>query len=319
MTATVNGTEVSSGRWSDAVHGFAGLIARASTDVQLRPGEVFGSGTVGTGCLLEVRDETLGRYLAPGDMVELEVERLGRLVHADRGPSMISIESMTPADWPVVRRIYQEGIATGDATLERDAPDWDHFDRSHRHDCRLVARLGSGDLVGWTALTAYSSRRVYSGVAWESVYVAENARGHGVGRALLASIIVASESVGLWTLLAGVLADNAAEPRPPCAGRVPPGRCPAGTGPGSDRPMARRRHPGAPERDRRGLMSRALALRPLSQRSSWMRIRFPAGSRTAQSRTPYGWSVGSWTISTSLACSRSKVSSRSAVARRMLA
>lgn len=80
MTASVNGTEVSSGRWSDAVHGFAGLIARASTDVHLRPGEVFGSGTVGTGCLLEVRDETLGRYLAPGDIVELEVERLGRLV-----------------------------------------------------------------------------------------------------------------------------------------------------------------------------------------------------------------------------------------------
>ena len=80
MTARVNGVEVSRGRWSDAVHGFAGLIARASADVHVRPGEVFGSGTVGTGCLLEVRDTTLGRYLAPGDVVELEVERLGRLV-----------------------------------------------------------------------------------------------------------------------------------------------------------------------------------------------------------------------------------------------
>ena len=50
------------------------------------------------------------------------------------------IEPMTPADWPSVRRIYAEGIATGDATLEREAPDWDHFDRSHRPDCRLVAR-----------------------------------------------------------------------------------------------------------------------------------------------------------------------------------
>jgi fumarylacetoacetate (FAA) hydrolase len=79
MTARVNGTEVSRGRWSDAVHGFAGLIARASADVQLRAGEVFGSGTVGTGCLLEVKDATLGRYLLPGDIVELEVERLGRL------------------------------------------------------------------------------------------------------------------------------------------------------------------------------------------------------------------------------------------------
>ena len=123
---------------------------------------------------------------------------------------MIAIEPMAVTDWAAVRRIYQEGIDTGDATLEREAPDWDHFDRSHRHDCRLVARLApGGDVVGWTALTAYSSRRVYRGVAWESVYVAEVARGQGVGRALLAAVIVASESVGLWTLLAGVLADNA--------------------------------------------------------------------------------------------------------------
>ena len=123
---------------------------------------------------------------------------------------MIRIEPMVDADWPAVRRIYQEGIATGDATLEREAPDWDHFDRSHRHDCRLVARLEpGGEVVGWTALTAYSSRRVYSGVSWESVYVAEVARGQGVGRALLSALIDASEAVGLWTLLAGVLADNA--------------------------------------------------------------------------------------------------------------
>ena len=57
--------------------------------------------------------------------------------------------------------------------------------------------------------------------------------------------------------------------------------------------------------------------RRTAQRSSWMRIRLPAGSRKAQSRTPYGCSVGSWTTSASLACSRSKVPSRSLVARRM--
>jgi fumarylacetoacetate (FAA) hydrolase len=79
MTAHVNGEEISRGRWSDAVHGFASLIARASADVHLRPGDLLGSGTVGTGCLLEVRDATLGRYLQPGDVVTLEVERLGVL------------------------------------------------------------------------------------------------------------------------------------------------------------------------------------------------------------------------------------------------
>ena len=79
MVARVNGAEISRGRWSDAVHGFEGLAARASADVHLRPGDLLGSGTVGTGCLLEVRDATLGRYLLPGDVVELEVERLGVL------------------------------------------------------------------------------------------------------------------------------------------------------------------------------------------------------------------------------------------------
>jgi L-amino acid N-acyltransferase YncA len=121
------------------------------------------------------------------------------------------IVPMKPADWQAVRRIYTEGIATGDATLERDAPDWDHFDRSHRPDCRLVAReTKSGDVLGWVALTAYSSRRVYSGVAWESVYVAADARGRGVGRALLETVIPASEAAGFWTLLAGVMAENTA-------------------------------------------------------------------------------------------------------------
>lgn len=124
---------------------------------------------------------------------------------------VIQIRAMTVDDWPDVRRIFVEGIATGDATLERDAPDWDHFDRSHRHDCRLVAVRGhAGPVVGWTALTAYSARRVYSGVAWESVYVAADARGQGVGRALLQAVIIAAEAAGFWTILAGVMAENRA-------------------------------------------------------------------------------------------------------------
>ena len=121
----------------------------------------------------------------------------------------ISIEPMTADDWPAVRRIYTEGIATGNATLEREAPDWGHFDRSHPTECRLVARSSTDGVVGWSALGGYSARTVYRGVAWESVYVAESARGHGVGRALLEALITASEEAGYWTLLAGVLAENA--------------------------------------------------------------------------------------------------------------
>lgn len=121
------------------------------------------------------------------------------------------IETMRHADWPEVRRIYVDGIATGNATLEREAPDWDHFDRSHKPDCRLVARWEpGGPVIGWSALTAYSARRTYSGVAWESVYVAAEARSQGVGRGLLEALVPASEAAGLWTLLAGVMPENAA-------------------------------------------------------------------------------------------------------------
>ncbi|MGH2408274.1 MAG: fumarylacetoacetate hydrolase family protein [Candidatus Limnocylindrales bacterium] len=79
MAATVNGTEISRGRWSDARFSFGEMLARASADVHLRPGDLFGSGTVGTGCLLEVKDQTLGRWLESGDTVVLAVERLGEL------------------------------------------------------------------------------------------------------------------------------------------------------------------------------------------------------------------------------------------------
>jgi fumarylacetoacetate (FAA) hydrolase len=79
MTASVNGEELSRGTWSSAHFSFGQMIERASADVRLRPGDLIGSGTVGTGCLLEIRDEKLGRYLRPGDVVTLGIERLGAL------------------------------------------------------------------------------------------------------------------------------------------------------------------------------------------------------------------------------------------------
>jgi L-amino acid N-acyltransferase YncA len=123
----------------------------------------------------------------------------------------VIVEPMTAGDWPEVRRIYTQGIATGDATLEREAPDWSHFDHSHPAECRLVARdAAGGPVLGWTALGHYSGRKVYSGVAWESVYVAEEARGTGVGSALLRALIIESEAAGYWTLFAGVMVENSA-------------------------------------------------------------------------------------------------------------
>lgn len=119
------------------------------------------------------------------------------------------LRPMSVHDWSAVRRIHAEGIATGDATLEREPPDWSHFDHSHPQECRFVACDGvDGGILGWTALGGYSSRKVYSGVAWESVYVSAEARGRGVGRALLEALITGSEVAGYWTLLAGVMAEN---------------------------------------------------------------------------------------------------------------
>jgi L-amino acid N-acyltransferase YncA len=120
----------------------------------------------------------------------------------------VTIEPMTADEWPDVRRIYEEGMTSGDATFETEPPDWPAFDAAHRPDCRLVARLARR-VVGWVALTPYSRRNAYRGVAWESVYVASDVRGRGIGTALLGAVIAASEQAGVWTLLAGVMAENA--------------------------------------------------------------------------------------------------------------
>ena len=121
----------------------------------------------------------------------------------------ITIGPMTDGDADAVIRIYAEGIATGVATFDTTAPDWRRWNATHRKECRLVARL-DGAVVGWTALSSWSGREVYAGVVWESVYVADVARGRGVGRALLGALLPAAEAAGIWTVMAGIQAENAA-------------------------------------------------------------------------------------------------------------
>jgi L-amino acid N-acyltransferase YncA len=121
----------------------------------------------------------------------------------------IAIAALTPADWDDVRRIYAEGIATGNATLETETPSREKWDRGHRADARFVARE-DGRIVGWAALSPVSERCVYEGVAEVSVYVAADARGRGVGRRLLDELIRSSEDAGVWTLQAGIFPENAA-------------------------------------------------------------------------------------------------------------
>jgi phosphinothricin acetyltransferase len=116
---------------------------------------------------------------------------------------------MTADDWPPVREIYGEGIATGNATFEKSPPDYDVWDGSHLRTCRLVARSGD-EVVGWAALSPVSGRCVYAGVAEVSVYVRERARGRGIGLTLLRALVEESEKAALWTLQAGIFPENTA-------------------------------------------------------------------------------------------------------------
>ena len=115
---------------------------------------------------------------------------------------------MRAEDWPAVSEIYAQGIATGDATFETDVPTWERWDTAHLPDHRLVAEL-DGRVVGWTAVSPVSERCVYAGVVENSVYVAEAARGRGVGRRLLAALAESTEEAGIWTIQTGIFPENA--------------------------------------------------------------------------------------------------------------
>ncbi len=119
------------------------------------------------------------------------------------------IMAMTAADWPAVRAIYEEGIATGQATFETAAPEWSAWDAARLPVGRLVARRHRS-VVGWAALSPVSSRAVYRGVAEVSIYIAAAARGQGIGRLLLTALIDNAETAGLWTLQAGIFPENEA-------------------------------------------------------------------------------------------------------------
>lgn len=119
---------------------------------------------------------------------------------------------MTEAHWPAVRQIYEQGIATRNATFATEAPAWAEWDARHLKTCRLVG-FRNGEIVGWAALSPVSSRQVYRGVQEVSVYIAENARGQGIGLQLLNALVAESERIGIWTLQAGIFAENAASIR----------------------------------------------------------------------------------------------------------
>lgn len=119
------------------------------------------------------------------------------------------IREMLEEDWEAVASIYKEGIDTKRATFQAEVPTYEAWDKSHLKACRLVA-VENGAVVGWVALTPYSSRCVYCGVAEVSVYIKEDCRGKKVGEKLLRELIEESEKEGIWTLQSGIIEINKA-------------------------------------------------------------------------------------------------------------
>jgi phosphinothricin acetyltransferase len=124
----------------------------------------------------------------------------------------VRIRSLAASDWPAARRIYQDGLDTGQASFEIDAPDWLAFDQSRLPSHRFVAMFDER-MAGWVAVSPVSSRPVYAGVVEHSVYVDAAARGRGVGAALLAALIGSTERAGIWTIQSAIFPTNAASLR----------------------------------------------------------------------------------------------------------
>ena len=116
---------------------------------------------------------------------------------------------MLQHDWPLVRAIYEQGIASGHATFETNAPDWQQWDAAHCSNGRLLI-LQQNEIVGWAALSKASQRQVYSGVAEVSIYIAAAARGKGLGSQLLSALVNAAEAAGYWTLQSSIFPENKA-------------------------------------------------------------------------------------------------------------
>ncbi len=138
-------------------------------------------------------------------MLELGVRPTDTLA----APPSVELRRLEPDDWPAVADIYWDGMRDGLATFETEVPAWESWDTAHLREHRLVAEL-LGEVVGWAALSPASKRRCYSGVAENTVYVARDARGLGIGRTLLEALIAGAEAAGIWTIQTAIFPENRA-------------------------------------------------------------------------------------------------------------
>ena len=150
---------------------------------------------------------------APRTALPLASASTGSCWAESRMDHMIRIRSMTATDWPVIERIYREGIETGEATFETEPPTGEQFDTGKLPEPRLVAIDETGQILGWAAASRVSARAVYCGVIEHSIYIAADARGRGIGRILLAAFVGAADEAGFWTIQSSIFPENIASLR----------------------------------------------------------------------------------------------------------
>jgi L-amino acid N-acyltransferase YncA len=124
-------------------------------------------------------------------------------------PPTVEVRALLPADWSAVADIYWDGMRNGLATFETELPSWEQWDAAHLPGHRLVAE-GFDEVVGWAALSPASKRRCYAGVVENSVYVARDAQGRGLGRHLLEALIEGARSAGIWMIQTSIFPENRA-------------------------------------------------------------------------------------------------------------
>jgi L-amino acid N-acyltransferase YncA len=124
-------------------------------------------------------------------------------------PPTVEVRALLPDDWSAVADIYWDGMRGGLATFETEVPSWEVWDAAHLPEHRLVAVVG-GEIVGWAGLSPASSRRCYAGVVENSVYVAREAQGQGIGRLLLDALLKGARKAGLWTVQTSIFPENRA-------------------------------------------------------------------------------------------------------------
>lgn len=117
------------------------------------------------------------------------------------------IERLTVKHWQEVSTIYEEGIATKNATFEVEAPTWNDWNETHHQHSRFVL-LENKKVLGWSAISPISKREAYKGVAEVSIYVSLKYLGKGIGGLLMKSLIKSSEENNIWTLYSSLFPEN---------------------------------------------------------------------------------------------------------------